>query len=180
MKVSQDVLINKLVELTRACIIGNEKMMEMPLESLQRKASPESWSALECIEHLNRYGHFYLPEINRVLNQNKKGSAVNFKSGLIGNYFAKSMQVKPKLNKMKTFKSMNPIHSELDKTVIQEFLDQQKELLVLLNKSRLANLTKLKTNISISKQLKLRLGDKLRVVVFHNDRHLAQAMKSIG
>jgi len=36
---------------------------------------------------------------------------------------------------------------------------------------------KTKTAISISKWIKLKLGDTLRVVIYHNQRHMAQAKR---
>jgi len=76
---------------------------------------------------------------------------------------------------MKTFKSMNPIHSQLSLEVITKFLDQQKQLLQLLTRAQQVDLKRVKTSISISKWIKLRLGDTLRVVVYHNQRHMKQA-----
>ncbi len=50
-------------------------------------------------------------------------------------------------------------------------------LLDVLDMSKKVNLTKTKTGISISKWLKLRLGDTFRVVIYHNQRHILQAKK---
>ena len=87
------------------------------------------------------------------------------------------MLPKEKLNKMKTFKSMNPIGSNLDKTVLEKFLSQQKTLLELLQQAEKVSLTKNKTGISISKWIKLKLGDTFRIVIYHNLRHVIQAEK---
>ena len=54
---------------------------------LNHKPSPQSWSALECLEHLNRYGDFYIPEISKRLNAATKEQASTFKSTWLGNYF---------------------------------------------------------------------------------------------
>jgi len=89
------------------------------------------------------------------------------------------MLPKEKLNKMKTFKSMNPIGSNLDKTVLETFLSQQKTSLELLQQAEKVSLTKNKTGISISKWIKLKLGDTFRVVIYHNLRHIIQAEKVI-
>ncbi|HIA10981.1 MAG TPA: DinB family protein [Flavobacteriales bacterium] len=89
------------------------------------------------------------------------------------------MLPKEKLNKMKTFKSMNPIGSNLDKTVLEKFLSQQKTLLELLQQAEKVSLTKNKTGISISKWIKLKLGDTFRIVIYHNLRHVIQAEKVI-
>ncbi|WP_461442386.1 hypothetical protein [Maribacter sp.] len=78
---------------------------------------------------------------------------------------------------MKTFKNKKPIGSGLDKRTIERFVHQQEQLLNLLDKSKEIDLNKPKTAISISKWIKLKLGDTLRVVVYYNERHIVQANK---
>lgn len=134
----------------------------------------ESWSVLECVEHLKRYADFYNKEINSRIATSKHPAVATFSSGIIGNYFAKSMLPKPKLNKMNTFKEMNPLHSHLDRSVLDIFGAQLKEQLVLLQNAEQVNLTKIKTSISISTALKLRLGDTFRVLIYHQIRHFEQ------
>ncbi len=181
MKISSKVLIEDLVNRSKDNLNQAEQLMQQELEVLNWKASTEKWSVLECIEHLNRYSDFYLPEIQRRMSQAQKSPAdATFKSGLLGNYFAKSMLPKEKLNTMKTFQSMNPAGSQLDKTTLAKFIAQQKELLDLLNRAREINLTKTKTAISISKLIKLRLGDTFRVLIYHNQRHIVQANKVLA
>ena len=81
------------------------------------------------------------------------------------------------MKKMNTFKSKNPIYSKLNnEKVLLEFLDLQSELKVLLEKARTKNLTKIKTSITLP-LLKFRLGDTLRFVIYHNERHIVQAKK---
>ena len=81
---------------------------------------------------------------------------------------------------MKTFKDKNPIGSKLDKSTIERFVSQQEKILNLLDKSREIDLNKTKTAISISKLIKLKIGDTFRVVIYHNERHLEQAKKLLG
>ena len=50
-------------------------------------------------------------------------------------------------------------------------------LLEVLEKSSTLNLSKIKTAISISNWIKLRLGDTFRVLIYHNYRHMVQAEK---
>lgn len=170
-------LINDLKTRTEEIIHGIGMFTSLSIDELNRRNSPNSWSILECLEHLNRYGDFYLPEIDTQLNKAQVSNNELFKSGWLGNYFALSMLPgeNGKLNKMKTFKSMNPIHSQLSLEVITKFLDQQKQLLQLLTRAQQVDLKRVKTSISISKWIKLRLGDTLRVVVYHNQRHMKQA-----
>ena len=177
MTISTENLINELIELTHEHLAFAESLFLKSDAELNKRLTNESWSVLECLEHLNLYGNFYLPEIkNRIERSNTKATA-EFKSGWLGNYFAQSMLPKEKLNKMKAFKSMNPIHSSLSKTTVTVFIDQQKQLLDLLNAARLVNLNKVKTSISITTLIKLKLGDTFRFLIYHNKRHIVQAEK---
>ena len=176
MKIETTLLIADLIKRTKDHLHQAETFLQQPIDTLNWKENAEKWSILECFEHLNRYGDFYIPEITKRIQAAPKNTATDvFKSGLLGNYFAESMLPKEKLNKMKTFKSMNPAGSTLDKAVIEKFIQQQKQLLNLLEQAQKVNLSKTKTSISISKLIKLKLGDTFRVVIYHNYRHLVQA-----
>jgi hypothetical protein len=175
MKISTSQLLDELRTLTKRHIQYAENLLQETDDKLNFRVSDESWSVLECLEHLNRYGDFYIPEINRRISSSKTSPTPIFKPGMLGNYFAKSMLPKEKLNKMKTFKSMNPINSQLDKEVVNEFIKQQYQLIELLEKAKDIDLNAAKTNISISRLIKLKLGDAFRFVIYHNVRHIRQA-----
>ncbi|MES2431977.1 MAG: DinB family protein [Bacteroidota bacterium] len=167
-------LIQASIEQTRQTINEIEKLKNKDLRSLIWKQAPTSWSVLECIEHLNLYGDHYLPEIEKTIKNSKTEVETEFKSGFLGNYFAKSMLPKEKLNKMKTFKDKNPLNANLDITAIDRFIVQQIKLIDLLDRARTVNLNKLKIKTSISPLLKFRLGDTFQFFINHIIRHLKQ------
>lgn len=173
-------LLNELIELTVKNMNSVQEFKKLPIETLKQKENLKSWSVLECIEHLNKYGRFYIPEIQQKIENSNYQKSEHFKTGVLGNYFAKSMLPKEKLNKMGTFKSMNPIYDKTEAEALDQFIFQQEQLIELLKKAKSANLTKTKTAISISKWIKLRLGDTFKVVIYHNYRHIIQAKKVVG
>jgi hypothetical protein len=177
MKISTSELLHELKSKTEEHLQFAEMLSLQPEHDLNFRTSAESWSTLECLEHLNRYGDFYIPEISRAISSAGKSSQSYFKPGILGNYFAKSMLPKEKLNKMKTLKAMNPIHSNLDKNVVDLFITHQGKLLELLEKAQYTDLEKTKSGISISKLIKLKLGDTFRFVIYHNARHIGQIKK---
>ena len=180
MKVNSELLITDLIALTKRNTSQVERLIQKPINVLNWKATAITWSALECIQHLNLYGDYYLPEIEQRILQSKHKSDTYFKSGFLGEYFAKSMLPKEKLNTMKTFKDKDPNGSDLDKTTLERFVMQQNKMLELLEKAQNVSLNKTKTSISITKLLKLKLGDTFRVVIYHNERHIIQALKALG
>jgi hypothetical protein len=167
-------LIQSLLEQTRQIINQAEKLKTYDLNTLTWKENETSWSVLECLEHLNLYSDFYLPQMEKEIKNSTTKTNIEFKSGMLGNYFAKSMLPKERLNKMKTFKDKNPLNSNLDKAVIDKFINQQIKLLDILNQSRNVSLNKVKIQTSISSLIKLRLGDTFQFFINHIIRHLKQ------
>ncbi|CAM1372728.1 DinB family protein [Tenacibaculum xiamenense] len=176
---NKEELLNELVVLTSSHIEFVTQLSNENKESLQYKLNDKSWSAVECIEHLNLYAQFYNKEIAYRIETSNYPTSDVFKSGKFGNRFAMDMLPGEKMKKMNTFKSKNPVYSKLNaENVLSEFLRLQKELLGLLEKARAKNLTKTKTSITLP-LLKFRLGDTFRFVIYHNERHIVQAKKCI-
>ena len=180
MQIENNLLIDELLKFTDHAIKLVNEFKKLSIERLNHKNSPAEWSVLQCIEHLNLYGTFYLPEIEQQILSSKKESAkMIFKSGIIGNYFAGLMLVKNgKITKMKSPKNKVPPNSELSITTLDKFLKQQERLKSLLSQARTINLTKSRSAISLSKHITLRLGDTFRFYVYHIDRHILQAERA--
>lgn len=179
MKTQSENLILDLIETTRQNLNFVELLKQKKDAELNWKENSESWSVLECLEHLNLYGHFYILAIEKtILNSNFKNE-IEFKSGILGNYFAEIILPKKKLNKMKTFKDKNPLNSNLNRNVIDEFLNQQIKTIDLLNNSKTVSLNKNKVEITLTKWIKLKLGDTFRFVINHNVRHIKQIANNI-
>ncbi|MEL6559712.1 MAG: DinB family protein [Bacteroidota bacterium] len=177
MKIQQKELIRELTNMTHDVIKRLEAFKNLSDDSLNWRENDEKWSILECFEHLKLYGDFYIPECNKRIQPHLISSTtpLYFKSGILGNYFAKMMLPSDQMKKISSPKDKNPIFSRLNKEVLEDFEKQQYELLELLKTSEGLNLTKIKTGISISNFIKLRIGDTYRVVIYHNLRHLIQA-----
>lgn len=176
MKIDNNILINDLLQRTRKATEKAKSFQQLSIEQLRSKKGGQ-WSILECLEHLNLYGDFYLVEIEKrvIENKNRPGSNV-FQSGLLGNYFANLMEVKDgKITKMKSPKDKNPVNKDLTETTITRFLQQQEQLIKLLQSCRSMDLTRAKSAISLTRLIKLRLGDTLRFFTYHIERHVLQA-----
>lgn len=180
MKTTSKELLGELRALTVQNLEQAKRLYQLSVEELNAKPAPKSWSALECLEHLNFYGRFYLPEIEKSIAEKKYPSEEFFKSGWLGNQFAQSMLPKEKMKKVKTLKSQNPIGKVLGKEVIEEFIGQQEKMLELLSRASEVSLTRTRTAISIAKFVKLRLGDIFRLNIYHNQRHLLQADRAVN
>jgi hypothetical protein len=83
--------------------------------------------------------------------------------------------------KMKSPKNFNPSFdiNLMNGQDIAGFEKDQMELLNILTHAEEVNLRKVKVPISISKIIRLRLGDALMFVIYHNERHMQQALNII-
>ena len=181
MQITKAQLIAEMLGLTEKSISAAKRFKTLNISILNFKKTVKQWSILECIEHLNLYGEFYLPEMQKQLLETKyKSNPHFFKSGIIGNYFAGLMKIKNgQIKKMKSPKDKNPKNSALTITTIDRFLKQQKQLKIILEQALTADICKIKTAISLSKFIKLRLGDTFRFYVYHVERHIIQAEKLV-
>ncbi len=174
MKVYSRQLIEELREQTNNLIIQAEGLKSLDDVILYTREHDKAWNILECLEHLNLYGDFYLEEIEQNILKSNHAPDKMFKSGMLGAYLTKSMLPKKKLNKMKTFRDKDTLHRELDRGVIERNIAQQYRLLDLLEKAEKVSLDKVKINISISKWIKLKLGDTFQFYINHMIRHFRQ------
>jgi hypothetical protein len=181
---NRDTLIENLLDQTEIVLKKAIEWQLIPHSKFAQRPSPESWSANECLQHLNSYGRFYLPAIESVLSRSeKRESSTQFSPGWLGNYFTKLMMpakdgnVSKKMNSPKDHAPKTIIESRL---VISEFIDQQEKLLALLNTAKKFDLNAVKVGISIAPIIKLKLGDVFRFVIAHQVRHILQAERALA
>lgn len=177
MKAFNKDLLADLKQRVENVLVWAEGLKELSEADLNAREADDRWSVYECLEHLNRYGRFYLPEIENRIEAFDGEPSGTFKSTWLGEYFSQSMLPKEKLNTMKTFANMNPLGSSLGRETLDEFIEQQHRMLRVLHNASHVDLSRIKTSISISKLIRLRLGDTLRVVIYHEERHMVQANK---
>jgi hypothetical protein len=181
---NRDTLIENLLDQTEIVLKKAIEWQLIPHSTFALRPSSESWSANECLQHLNSYGRFYLPAIESVLSRSeKRESSTQFSPGWLGNYFTKLMMpakdgnVSKKMNSPKDHAPKTIIESRL---VISEFIDQQEKLLALLNTAKKFDLNAVKVGISIAPIIKLKLGDVFRFVIAHQVRHILQAERALA
>ncbi|WP_207496411.1 DinB family protein [Aridibaculum aurantiacum] len=155
----------------------------MPAAVLLQQPAAGKWSAAQCLEHLNSYGRYYLPAIEKAIEASKakgQNGTKSFSSGWLGNYFTNMMKPTHKMKKMASPKDHAP-KADLDAAkVVGDFIDQQERLLLLLEEAQHIDMNKATVAISIAKFIKLKLGDVFMFLVAHNERHIVQAEKALN
>ena len=174
--------LHQVVENALQTIIA--EWQNLPEAVLAQAPGPKSWSAAQCLDHLNRYYRYYVPAFAQSIakaEQMGQPPATEFHSTWLGNLSVKAMLTNEKghaLNKMQAMKDYRP-SLDLDvRAIVAEFIDHQEQLLQLLERAMKVDLNRAKVSISIAQFLKLRLGDALMFVVSHQCRHLLQAQRA--
>lgn len=176
----KQILLNELRSMTQNILERAHELDVLPEAILNYKGNGHEWNALECLDHLNRYGDFYLPEIAKAIATAHESLDNEFKSGWLGRKSAMSMLPQEDgLKKMKTFKSKNPAIDGLQPDTFKNFIRQQNEFLKLIEAAAKVNLTNTKTATTLP-LLRFRLGDTLRFVIYHNERHMVQAERIVA
>lgn len=89
--VNKQALIDSLEQQVDAHLQQAIKVYQnLDADTLSRPSNTGGWSIAQCLEHLNSYGDYYLPHIEKTLRNNHSDSAT-FTSGWLGDYFTKSM-----------------------------------------------------------------------------------------
>ncbi|MBZ4187755.1 DinB family protein [Niabella beijingensis] len=180
MTLQSQSLLDSLAQLTKKHIRFAETLLPLPETALAQRPAAGGWNALECLEHLNRYSSYYLDALQSCISKAASLPAATYRPGRLGNYFAKIIHPDTSRKKMKTPQPMNALHASLNRSVVTTFIDNQRQLLQLLEQARKVDLGKEKTGTSLSKLIRLKLGDTLRFVIYHNERHIRQAENVTG
>ena len=149
---------------------------------LLQQPAPGKWSVIQVIEHLNSYDRYYLLAIERSMEKESPATEF-FKPGWLGNYFTNLMRPSEDgriTNKMQSPKDHRP-PAQLDAfPVLNTFIEQQHYLLQLLEQARSKNIGSIRTPISISRFIKLKLGDTFRFLIAHKQRHFVQIKNTLA
>lgn len=175
MKIKSNELLDQLGQVTESHIrkaIGDYQNMEDEL--LLQPAKDGGWSIAQCLDHLNGYGQFYFPLMQNGMEQHVTASP-DYHSTWLGDKFTKSLHPDTGKMKMKAFKGHRPSRELNAKEVVAEFIRQQEDLLAMMKLARQRDLTSIKIPTSISRWIRMNLGDTFRFIVAHNERHMRQA-----
>jgi hypothetical protein len=180
MKITTENFYQELESITNEIInYSVENFKSLSKEKLLQKPSPEKWSIGECLQHLVKYGEFYLTAMETELAKEKNSKpSVIFKTGYFGNKFAEMLRYKEQgMKSMKAPKIESLYFATVQENIVDIFLAQQNKHLELLAKTKNLNLAKVKVPIALTKLIKTKIGDTLRFSIYHNQRHFIQATK---
>lgn len=157
---------------------GQTQFSNLSVEAINHSPGPGAWSIAQCLEHLNRYARFYVPEMETEIKKSLAkgiGPISQVEYGFLGKQSINAIAPNSS-RKMKTKKHLNPVNEEFGVEVVTEFLSNQEKYLQVVTQAQKASLNKVKVRIEVMRMLKLRLGACLEFLVLHEERHLQQAL----
>ncbi len=146
-------------------------------EQLNWKSNAESWSIGQCFEHLIITNNLYFPNIQKVArgeHRNNFFSKIPFSTDLIAVLMKNSLKPE-QVRKMKTFKIFEPAMSDIRVTIFDEFAENQRKLIAMIEAVKDLDIHKIKISEPLSVALNLRLSDAFEILVMHEKRHFLQA-----
>jgi hypothetical protein len=174
--VNSKQLLEQLQADVRQLVLATSYLQKEDPELLLTAPGPSRWSIVQVLDHLNSYGRYYIPAIERSLQADKPGTET-FTPGWFGDYFT-NINKPDELGKIKSRMSAPKDHrpaGDVDiKPVMDIFYSQQQQLLNLLEKAKQKNIGAIRTPISISRFIKLKVGDTFRFLIAHEKRHFVQ------
>lgn len=151
-------------------------------EQLRWKPAPDKWSIVECLQHLNLAERFYIRNIQHKVDTlgfiQTDPTDQPLESDWIGKVFLYVVdpQVKIRMPAPGTIRP-RPAADLMPADVMKQFVDLQTLLHSLLDKAVYLDWNQEKVMSLFGNWLKIRLGDAIRMLVAHTERHMQQAMR---
>lgn len=141
---------------------------------------PDRWSILECVEHLRVTGselyHPKMAEAIRDARANGRMGTGPFRHGLIGRWFARSMEPPPRLRIKTSPALLPPADLDADAT-LTGFFGLQDRWIELAAEADGLDLAGIRLRSPVAPVLRFSLGDCFAINAAHERRHLWQAAR---
>lgn len=180
------LLLSDLTKLTQELINQTSKTFsKLNSTQLNWKPNIETWSINQIFSHVNLYAEFYHEQLTKRIESTRfTEPSPFFTSSPLGRSAWKSMKLGNANNVKRKFRAPKDYNPQFNAKELKEnealiFTSMQEQMVTILKRAESVSLRKVKVPISISRIIKLRLGDCLLFVIYHNERHLHQALNLI-
>lgn len=185
------MLTADLIAELRKVTLANSDLVSKKIARLSEaqkswKLNETTWSINEVFAHLNEFSKFYHDAFRRKIATTKfREPKPIFTSSPLGKSAWSSMKLGNLRNVKRKFKANRLYNPTFNQSLTtgnddQVFLTFQRDLLRIIEDAQTVNLRKAKVATSLSKIVRLRLGDALLFVVYHNERHVQQALNLLS
>ena len=144
------------------------------------KESPDKWSFIEVVEHLNLVYDVYLENFEKVLTglrDLEEGEEAKLQSSLMGRLSIWSQRPKNRKRrfKMKTFKFFEPKVDQ--KEVLVKFYDNKERFSDVIKEARVKDVRGIKVPTALGQRVKFYVPECIDFVISHEERHVVQMEK---
>ena len=179
---SRQGLITELLDRTELIRAGSAAFLRFSAEQLNFSPAPGTWSVVEIFTHLNLsneiYFRYILPRVTLAPDLPRD----EFKSTWLGDWAYEKIVPRPdgSVFKMKTAKAVRPAKPAGDpKEVLYDFHRTCDALDDILRHSATKDLRRIRIPFHFVPFLRFSLGETLRFLIAHNERHLLQAQRLV-
>jgi DinB superfamily len=177
---SKQSLITELLDRIELIKASTHPFLRLTDDQLMARPRPDNWSIAEIFEHLNIVNGIYIRSILSRTTLAPDVKTETYTSGWLGDWVYAKVMPRPdgSVFKLKASKSYCAVSEELDgREVLHRFQQHCDAIDDILRHIATKNLQRIKIPFSSTRLLRLRLGDNLRYLVAHSERHLLQAQR---
>ncbi len=159
-----------------------QRFLGRPAEAFQRRPSPESWSAAECLRHLSLTTSAYLPMIDAALavpDTRNVAPSHRYRRDLFGALLTWLLEP-PFRSKSKTTAQFVPLSAGDPASVVGEFEALQREFALRVERCTGRDLERKRLASPFNARVKYNLYSALTIMMAHERRHLWQADRAMA
>jgi hypothetical protein len=179
---SRQGLITELLDRTELIKAGSAAFLRLTDEQLGFSPGPGSWSIVEVFAHLNLSNEIYVRYILPRVTLAPDRPPGEFRSSWLGDWAYEKIvpRADGSICKMKTAKAVLPVKPNEDpKEVLHNFHRTCDAMDDILRHSATKDLRRIRIPFHFVPFLRFSLGETLRFIVAHNERHLLQAQRLV-
>jgi hypothetical protein len=180
---SKQSLITELLDRTELIKASTQLFLRLNDDQLNCKVVPDTWSIAEIFEHLNIKNGIYIRSILPRITKAPDVPAEKYISGWLGDWIYNRIMPRPdgSIFRIRALKAHCANAERLNgRETIQCFLQQCDSIDDILRHVSTKDLRRIKIPFSFTNLLRFRLGDNLRYLIAHSERHLLQAHRVMG
>ena len=177
---SKQGLITELLDRIELIKASTQPFLRLTDQQLTYNPAPNKWSIAEVFGHLNIAHDVYIRGMLSRVTLAPDVKMESYRSGWLGDLIYEKIMPRPdgSVFKLKALKSHCAGTDTVDgKEVLESFLRKCDAIDDILRHVTTKDLQRIKIPFSFSRLLSLRLGDSLRYLVAHGERHLLQAQR---
>ncbi|MES1225575.1 MAG: DinB family protein [Bacteroidota bacterium] len=177
---SKKQFLLELIDRTELVRSTTKSFLRLSNEQLNTKPAPGKWCIAEIFEHLCITQDIYIKLILPQISGAPDKDTPTHKSTWLGEFAYAQIKPKPdgKGFKLPSPKKLHPKNDYKDGyTVLNNFLHQLDIMHDILEHANTKDTQQIKIPFAFSKLITLRLGDNLRFLIAHNERHMLQAQR---